>query len=152
MADLVTRRVEQTLVVTLNRPEKRNALSLEMLAELEKTLEAAAEDGDLRALVLTGAGEKSFSAGMDLGVLFEHLSSNPGGERIRKVQRRLQELMRVARQFVAFRRLLAYRQQPDPRCLDPERHARVHAAHHGELQEVLRPALHARAISESCCS
>jgi len=92
VADLETRRDGDVLVVTLNRPQKRNALSLAMLEGLEKTLETAAYDDSLRALVLTGAGEKSFSAGMDLGVLFEHLSSRPSGEKIRKTQRRLQEL------------------------------------------------------------
>jgi enoyl-CoA hydratase/carnithine racemase len=92
MADLESRRDGDVLVLTLNRPEKRNALSLAMLEELEKQLEAAAMDDALRALVITGAGQKSFSSGMDLSVLFEHLASNPSGERIRKTQRRLQEM------------------------------------------------------------
>lgn len=92
MSDLLSERVDGALVLTLNRPDKRNALSLELLARLEEELEKAAEDSSLRAVVLTGAGNKSFCAGIDLGVLFEHLSSNPSGEKIRKVQRRLQEL------------------------------------------------------------
>lgn len=93
MADLISQREGDVLVLTLNRPEKRNALSFDMLATLEKTLEAAAGDVTLRALVVTGAGQKSFSAGMDLGLLFEHLSSTPSGERIRSTQRRLQDLI-----------------------------------------------------------
>jgi len=92
MADLLSERIDTALVLTMNRPDKRNALSLEMLDQLEQALETAAGDGSLRAVVLTGAGGKSFSAGMDLGVLFEHLSSNPNGEKIRKTQRRIQEL------------------------------------------------------------
>src|SRR5687768_3345364 len=91
MADLEAQRDGDLLVLTLNRPEKRNALSLEMLDLLEKQLEAAAEDRSIRAVILMGAGSKSFCAGIDLGVLFEHLSSNPSGDRIRKVQRKLQE-------------------------------------------------------------
>src|SRR5687768_9978268 len=92
MADLLADRDGDLLVLTLNRPAKRNALSLEMLSQLEQALEKAAEDEALRAVVLTGAGNKSFSAGMDLGVLFEHLASQPSGEKIRRVQRRLQKL------------------------------------------------------------
>ncbi len=92
MPDLMSHRRGDVLVVTLNRPEKRNALSWEMLQTFERTLDEAAEDESLRALILTGAGEKSFSSGMDLGLLFEHLSSNPSGEKIRRTQRRLQDL------------------------------------------------------------
>ncbi|HME90464.1 MAG TPA: enoyl-CoA hydratase/isomerase family protein, partial [Myxococcaceae bacterium] len=92
MPDLISERRAEVLIVTLNRPEKRNALSWEMLQALERTLQEAAEDEALRALILTGAGDQSFSSGMDLGALFEHLSSNPSGEKIRRVQRWLQDL------------------------------------------------------------
>lgn len=81
------------LIVTFNRPEKRNALSEEMLQILERTLDQAEDDETLRAVILTGAGNKSFSSGIDLGLLFEHLSSNPSGEKIRRKQRQLQQLI-----------------------------------------------------------
>jgi len=93
MADLVSELRGDVLVLTFNRPEKRNALSTEMLQALDDSLDQAAENEMLRAVILTGAGEKSFSAGIDLGMLFEHLSSNPSGERIRRLQGRLQELI-----------------------------------------------------------
>jgi enoyl-CoA hydratase len=53
--------------VTLNRPEQRNALSPQMLGELVDALLRVREDEDVRALVLTGAGDKVFCAGADLG-------------------------------------------------------------------------------------
>ena len=53
--------------VTLNRPEQRNALSNQMLGELVDAMERARDDADVRAVVLTGAGEKVFCAGADLG-------------------------------------------------------------------------------------
>lgn len=53
--------------VTLNDPEKRNMLSAPMLAELVATMRAARDDEAVRAVVLTGAGEKAFCAGADLG-------------------------------------------------------------------------------------
>jgi enoyl-CoA hydratase len=53
--------------LTLNDPDKRNALSAPMLAELVAAVRQAREEDQVRALVLTGAGEKAFCAGADLG-------------------------------------------------------------------------------------
>jgi enoyl-CoA hydratase len=53
--------------VTLNNPEKRNMLSAQMLAELVDAMKTAREADDVRAVVLTGAGDKVFCAGADLG-------------------------------------------------------------------------------------
>ncbi|MBS1677239.1 MAG: enoyl-CoA hydratase/isomerase family protein [Actinobacteria bacterium] len=53
--------------VTLNDPEKRNMLSRQMLAELVAAMELARDSEEVRAVVLTGAGEKVFCAGADLG-------------------------------------------------------------------------------------
>lgn len=53
--------------VTLNRPEKRNALSAEMLSELNTAFKAADADREACVVVLTGAGDKTFCAGADLG-------------------------------------------------------------------------------------
>ena len=53
--------------VTLNDPEKRNMLSGAMLSELVAAMEAARDSEAVRAVVLTGAGEKVFCAGADLG-------------------------------------------------------------------------------------
>jgi enoyl-CoA hydratase/carnithine racemase len=52
--------------ITLNRPEKRNALSLELMEELTRALESVAADADTRSIVIEGAGPV-FSAGHDLG-------------------------------------------------------------------------------------
>jgi enoyl-CoA hydratase len=53
--------------VTLDRPEQRNALSGQMLAELVDAMKRARDDDDVRCVVLTGAGDKVFCAGADLG-------------------------------------------------------------------------------------
>src|SRR5436309_4011485 len=52
--------------VTLNDPEKRNRLSVEMLARLVEAIRRARDDPEARAVVLTGAG-KAFCAGADIG-------------------------------------------------------------------------------------
>jgi len=62
-------------VVTLNRPEKRNALSLDLRAQLTGELTALAGDDDVRCVLLTGAGS-AFCAGMD--------TSEFGGDREHK--------------------------------------------------------------------
>lgn len=51
--------------ITLNRPDKLNAINGEMLDELERALDTAEQDADVRAIVLRGEG-RAFSAGFDL--------------------------------------------------------------------------------------
>ncbi|HEY0411371.1 MAG TPA: enoyl-CoA hydratase-related protein [Candidatus Dormibacteraeota bacterium] len=53
--------------VTLNRPERRNALSTTLLGELLSALGAARDDPEVRVVILTGAGDRAFCAGADLG-------------------------------------------------------------------------------------
>ncbi len=53
--------------VTLNDPEKRNMLSGSMLADVVAAIKTAGDSEEVRAVVLTGAGEKVFCAGADLG-------------------------------------------------------------------------------------
>jgi enoyl-CoA hydratase len=56
-------------LVTINRPEKRNALNQEVISELGEAFRIAREDASVKALILTGAGEKAFVAGADIGEL-----------------------------------------------------------------------------------
>ncbi len=58
---------EGVATVTLNNPEKRNMLSGQMLSELVDAMKTARDSEDVRAVVLTGAGDKVFCAGADLG-------------------------------------------------------------------------------------
>jgi len=52
--------------VTINRPERRNAMSWAVLTELRQAFADAKADADVRVVVLTGAGDKAFCAGADL--------------------------------------------------------------------------------------
>jgi enoyl-CoA hydratase/carnithine racemase len=54
------------LWITINRPEKRNALNGEVIAGIAGGYRAAHDDRDVRVVVLTGAGDKAFCAGADL--------------------------------------------------------------------------------------
>jgi len=53
-------------VVTVNRPKALNALDTRTIEELSQVVEAARDDASLRALVVTGAGDKAFVAGADI--------------------------------------------------------------------------------------
>jgi len=54
------------LVLTMNRPEQRNALNRDLFREIGQAFVGAETDPEVRAIVLTGAGDKAFCAGMDL--------------------------------------------------------------------------------------
>jgi len=56
-------------LVTVNRPEKRNALSGAVVAELKDAFERVAADASIRGAIVTGAGEKAFVAGADINEL-----------------------------------------------------------------------------------
>ncbi len=62
---LVDRPVEHVTVVTLNRPDRLNAMSIDLVIALHDVLEEAAADNDCRVVVLTGAG-RAFCSGLDL--------------------------------------------------------------------------------------
>lgn len=55
--------------ITIDRPEKMNALNLATIAELEQAFATVAAEAAVRAVVVTGAGEKAFVAGADIGEL-----------------------------------------------------------------------------------
>src|SRR4029453_11991669 len=85
--NLLVERDGAVLVVTINRPSKLNALNAPTLTELGRVLDEAGQDDGVRALVLTGAGEKAFVAGADI----EELSTQTPVSR-RKHARRGQAL------------------------------------------------------------
>lgn len=64
-------RRDEIAIVSLNRPEKLNAISRAMLRQLTEIFKTFADDTSLRAIILTGAGDKAFSAGTDLAELIE---------------------------------------------------------------------------------
>jgi enoyl-CoA hydratase/carnithine racemase len=78
MTALVELAIEDTVaVVTLNRPEVRNAINDALRAEFVSTLEMVAADPSIRAMVLTGSG-KGFCAGGDISGMKERLNAPAG--------------------------------------------------------------------------
>lgn len=64
--ELVRERHGSVLVARMNRPDAANALTAELMGALGATVVLAETDPDIRALVLTGTGQRAFCAGMDL--------------------------------------------------------------------------------------
>ncbi len=64
--EVLSELVDNVLVLTLNRPEAGNALNGALSEALSNALDSAASNDDVRVIVVTGAGEKIFCAGMDL--------------------------------------------------------------------------------------
>ena len=62
----LTERRGNTLIVTINRPEARNAVNQAVSIGVGDALQQAQDDPEIRAVVITGAGDKSFCAGADL--------------------------------------------------------------------------------------
>jgi len=58
-------------LITLNRPERLNAISIEMLDELRLAIDEATGDDAIRVIGITGAGERAFASGSDLNEVLE---------------------------------------------------------------------------------
>jgi enoyl-CoA hydratase len=76
---------DHTAVITINRPDKLNALNHIVIEELSEALDTIAEDDNIRSVMITGAGEKAFVAGADISELVT-LESWQGEDLARKGQ------------------------------------------------------------------
>ncbi len=80
-SSVIVERIDSALVVTINRPEVRNAVNSEVATLIGEALEELERDDDLRSLILTGSGDLAFCAGADLGAVSRGESINvPGHE------------------------------------------------------------------------
>lgn len=68
---LIFEKKENIGLLTINRPQKLNAISNELTSELKKFLDEVENDEGLRVLVITGAGDKAFVAGADINELVD---------------------------------------------------------------------------------
>jgi enoyl-CoA hydratase len=71
---LIIERIGAVTLVTLDRPQVANAVSTDMAVGIAEAIDAFAADDDARVLVVTGSGERAFSAGGDLSTLLETTS------------------------------------------------------------------------------
>ncbi len=73
-------------IVTLNRPTVLNALNFDLRCELDAAISAMENDPDIRAVVITGAGEKSFSAGADIHEMAKLTPEEAAGRKDRSTE------------------------------------------------------------------
>jgi methylglutaconyl-CoA hydratase len=81
-------------ILTLNRPDRRNAISRELIAALGQTVQRARDDSAVRCVILTGAGS-AFCAGMDLAELTETLQTPVEGGKVWDDAQRLSALYQL---------------------------------------------------------
>ena len=86
MDTILVERNGPVATVTLNRPNVLNALNLRMLDELGETFAQLGADPSLRAVIVTGAGQKAFAAGADIGELNALPGAHAGEAQARKGQ------------------------------------------------------------------
>jgi enoyl-CoA hydratase len=89
MTEVVRYEVDSTsriATITMDRPEVRNALNMAMYEGLAVAVERAASDDGVRAVVVTGAGDRAFSAGADMDELMDrsHLTETEGASFVRR--------------------------------------------------------------------
>jgi methylglutaconyl-CoA hydratase len=88
--------------ITLNRPDKRNAISAAMISDLQSALDAIEENHSTRVAILTGAG-KAFCAGMDLEMLAAIAKQSPteNQEDSRRIAKMLRRIWSFPRPLIA---------------------------------------------------
>jgi enoyl-CoA hydratase len=97
---LLVETADRIRVLTVNRPDKLNALNAEVMAALDAAVEDARTDDSVGVVIITGAGEKSFIAGADIGELSK-LSPVEGREHALKGQAVVGKLERLGKPVLA---------------------------------------------------
>jgi enoyl-CoA hydratase len=87
-------------IITLNRPNSLNALRRQMLAELSTALSELERRPEVRAIVITGAGEKAFAAGADISELAGLTSAASGAEQARTGQALTRQIERLSKPVI----------------------------------------------------
>ncbi|HEX5002118.1 MAG TPA: enoyl-CoA hydratase-related protein [Bacteroidia bacterium] len=84
-SNILTSTSEGICIVTINRPDKLNALTRHTIQEIGEAVDAAEQDQEVRVIILTGAGSKAFVAGADISE-FSHFGEAEGAELARAGQ------------------------------------------------------------------
>lgn len=83
--NILTQRENGLEIITINRPDKLNALNKETIQELHNAFEEADSSDEVRVIIITGSGEKAFVAGADISE-FANFSEKQGAELAAKGQ------------------------------------------------------------------
>jgi enoyl-CoA hydratase len=98
--DILVAVEEPVAVVTFNRPAVLNALRTHLLKEFSLALAELGKNDGVRAIVVTGAGEKAFAAGADIGELNALASAGSGAEQARNGQALTRQIERLSKPVI----------------------------------------------------
>ena len=98
--NLLVERHDHVLVATINRPKVLNALNAQTLDELGRVIDDIKHDAEVRAVILTGAGEKAFVAGADINELAVQTPVG-GRDHARKGQSLFDRIERLGKPVIA---------------------------------------------------
>jgi len=73
---LIVEKLDTFAIVTLNRPDKLNALNVKTVTELYQVMKELNNEENIKAVILTGAGQKAFAAGADIKEIAKHDDSS----------------------------------------------------------------------------
>jgi len=92
--DIIVERLEDIGRITVNRPDQLNAVSRRTLEEMERALKEFRKDPAVRAVILTGAGERAFCAGADLkGGIFTPQTDSIRGAKLARMGQEFTEML-----------------------------------------------------------
>ena len=86
--NIIVEKQDHVVTLTFNRPEKMNTISLDMREEIVAALNEINEDDDARVMVLTGAGERAFCAGVDVSVMSARIAGQVDENSRKKITQR----------------------------------------------------------------
>jgi len=98
--EIIFERKDNIAWIKLNRPEKLNALTIEMLEEISSIIDEIEKDIEIRCVIITGLGEKSFCSGVDISILLT-LNSVTAEEFARKGQEIFYKIENSSKIFIA---------------------------------------------------
>ncbi len=98
--NILTSEENKILTITINRPDKLNALNFETLKELEEVFNGITSDSQVRGVIITGSGDKAFVAGADINE-FSQLNRNTAAEMAHNGQRVFQKIENCPRVVIA---------------------------------------------------
>ena len=98
--NILTSQKNKIFLITINRPDKMNALNMLTLSEFEKAMMMAFNNREIKGIIITGAGEKAFIAGADIKE-FKTYSKKQGREMVENGQRVLKLVEECPKPIIA---------------------------------------------------
>jgi enoyl-CoA hydratase len=97
---LLTELENGIFIITINRPDKLNALNKDVISDLESVMDEVYNNSEIRSVIITGAGQKAFVAGADISE-FTSLSAEQGAALATKGQRLFDKIENAPKPVIA---------------------------------------------------